>query len=232
MSQKQKSPHRAHDLNHTPDGGYTGFSLSFSLSVTHTPQLDQPEQFFTLLPLFLGQGHALPVLGLELVHILEPILIFELLPRVAHTPAADLPFLIQEHHRPIRVRPAEAKETAQVPTASRGGQRHTEVRLVLHRITLDHSALDECRVDSLLEVQIIRCRSQLLLGDLDVTAPGTAALASDGFALNVPKQAALHVQTVDIHLHPSEVRLRQCLEAADKEVKVLSGNSSRALLQL
>ena len=146
--------------------------LSFSLSVTHTPQLDQPEQFFTLLPLFLG--HALPSL----------VLILELLPRVAHAATADLPFLVQEHHRAIRVRPAEAEETAQVPAVTCGGQHHSEVRLVLHRVALDHSALDECRVDSLLKVQIIRCRSQLLLGDLDVTAPRAAALSSDGFALH------------------------------------------------
>ena len=64
-----------------------------------------------------------------------------------------------------------------------------------------------------------------------MTAPGTAALASDGFALHVPKQATLHVQTVDVHLHPGEVRLRQRLEAADEEVKILAGNGGCALLQ-
>ena len=89
-------------------------SVTCFLSVTHTPQLDQPEQFFTLLPLFLGHDR-----------VIRPALLFELLPRVAHAPSADLPFLVQEHHRAIRVRPAEAEETAQVPAVARGDQRYT-----------------------------------------------------------------------------------------------------------
>ena len=55
------------------------FSLSFFLSITHAPLLNPPEHVFTLLPLFLGHDR-----------VIRPALLSELLPRVAHAPAADL----------------------------------------------------------------------------------------------------------------------------------------------
>lgn len=139
---------------------------------------------------------------------------------------------VHKRYRAVQIPFLESQEAGHRPAVSVAGQRYAKVGLVLDFVPFGKAGLDEGAVDALLKVQEVRRLFQPFRchPPLPFAEAGIGPL--NGRPIRLPKEAALHVQTIDLQRHPSRIGFRQLLDAGKEELKVLFHDAQHTLLLL